>query len=542
MKVRGILVVISMLAMLGTSSLPILASAYDGQTYTKNKVIIEKPNFGTLLEQNGLGTRLYTLEDLGIPINELDASSDYYMYQSYVQIDNVANENLHGYVVVKGDNTLEFIKEKTGLNGDINIDGILDVADIVKLQQYLHKGKALSAEQYINADINYDGTVNIFDLALIKRRLLQGDKGELAIEFNGDPAVVYVNEYDYVKQGIWAGGNWFMESIDGAMLTDINGTELLKLTPEELRNGSISYEFDYTKAYFLNVECTIKRDDNTEDKINASYKLDNRIHSWKFYCYLDRVGNGSWKSPIDSFKKPVEIGLAGDINGLEQILFTDEYVINLYDSIQNNAIEQDESGSTIFNRSIARRVKRITPEIFENQIFKLNNTDLFRYYIGLDLKENGEDGANEIIYTWDANNNTWVEVCRVSSTSDWSGLYSDDGINYTFRYNGEEFSLYFKDDTWHVNNSYKITDEADILMICDTLADLHPVPNKDYSGWRTPEDMAFEWEQHNIAYSLMPDRFIFKSNAKHVDINPSDQGKTLYDFYKQYASLIKIIG
>ena len=42
--------------------------------------------------------------------------------------------------------------------------------------------------------------------------------------------------------------------------------------------------------------------------------------------------------------------------------------------------------------------------------------------------------------------------------------------------------------------------------------------------------MAYEWEQHNIAYQLLPEDSPYKENAKDVDLNPEDQGKSIIDF------------
>ena len=43
--------------------------------------------------------------------------------------------------------------------------------------------------------------------------------------------------------------------------------------------------------------------------------------------------------------------------------------------------------------------------------------------------------------------------------------------------------------------------------------------------------MAYEWVQHNLAYEMLPDDSGYKDNAKDVDLNPDDQGKSLYDLF-----------
>ena len=62
--------------------------------------------------------------------------------------------------------------------------------------------------------------------------------------------------------------------------------------------------------------------------------------------------------------------------------------------------------------------------------------------------------------------------------------------------------------------------------ICALLIEQHPVHGKDMKSYRTAEDMAYEWEQHIIVYDMLPDNHSLKDNAKDVDLNPADQGKS----------------
>ncbi len=114
------------------------------------------------------------------------------------------------------------------------------------------------------------------------------------------------------------------------------------------------------------------------------------------------------------------------------------------------------------------------------------------------------------------------------------GLTDTDGNgqSYTFQYDGETFSAAYTPDKWKIYDSYKITNEADITIICQALIEEHQIHGVDMVSYRTPEDMAYEWLQHNIAYALLSDDSSFKSHAKDVDLNPEDQGKSFEDFYK----------
>ena len=86
-------------------------------------------------------------------------------------------------------------------------------------------------------------------------------------------------------------------------------------------------------------------------------------------------------------------------------------------------------------------------------------------------------------------------------------------------------------------DSYKISNKTDIEIICQALADIHPIHSADMADWRTPQDMAYEWTQHNIAYSLLSDTSEWKDSAKDVDIDPPDQGKSVYQLFKDRISV-----
>ena len=114
-------------------------------------------------------------------------------------------------------------------------------------------------------------------------------------------------------------------------------------------------------------------------------------------------------------------------------------------------------------------------------------------------------------------------------------LKTTDDLKYSFIYGGEVFNAVFtpSSENWKIVDSYKIVNHQDMIIICQALSDAHPIHTVGGSGVRTPEDMVFEWEQHNLAWSLLPEGAKWKENAKDVDINPEDQGKSIIDFYKE---------
>ena len=107
------------------------------------------------------------------------------------------------------------------------------------------------------------------------------------------------------------------------------------------------------------------------------------------------------------------------------------------------------------------------------------------------------------------------------------------GKNYVFTYNGNDFTAIYTTDNWKVIDSYLIEDEADITAICGVLIAEHPVHGKDMKSYRTADDMAYEWLQHNLAYTLLPEGNRWKVKAKDVDLNPADQGLSFDEIYEQ---------
>ena len=104
--------------------------------------------------------------------------------------------------------------------------------------------------------------------------------------------------------------------------------------------------------------------------------------------------------------------------------------------------------------------------------------------------------------------------------------------NYSFTYKNQNFSAKYTKDNWHIKDSYKITNAKDIGIICQALIDVHPIHGKDMKSYRTVDDLVYEWQQHNLAYNILPDDNSWKSHAKDVDLNPADQGKSLAEIYE----------
>lgn len=152
---------------------------------------------------------------------------------------------------------------------------------------------------------------------------------------------------------------------------------------------------------------------------------------------------------------------------------------------------------------------------------------------GLESAQNiDENTIKELLNNSLKNATSSSEEGSLSKTTD-IGLTSPDGSgsNYVFTYNGETFSAIYSEDNWQIIDSYRIDNSADMMIICQALIDEHPVHGRDMVGYRTAEDMVYEWEIHNLAYAYLGDDENLSNKARDVDFNPEDQGKTLEEIY-----------
>ena len=121
---------------------------------------------------------------------------------------------------------------------------------------------------------------------------------------------------------------------------------------------------------------------------------------------------------------------------------------------------------------------------------------------------------------------------RLQSTDD-INLRAAGGGYYYFTYNGEDYKALYSYSTWTIYDSYKITNKKDIKIICQALSDEHQVPSRDGQSYRTVDDMAYEWDQHNKIHMIAPDGSRTKERTRNVDLDPEDQGKTYKDYYNE---------
>ena len=185
------------------------------------------------------------------------------------------------------------------------------------------------------------------------------------------------------------------------------------------------------------------------------------------------------------------------------------------------------------------------PALSESDVVDDSETDLSEETVTTDgIKEQPADGEDETIET-----ETAARVSRIEKTVRAAGYdegetllseppeityeYSDGYYEYySFDYAGKEFYVLHEYDNWKISDSYKIRNTEDMQLICEALLDIYPVHGEDLESCRTPEDMAYEWIQHNIVYEMPLTDARYKENAANVDLDPGDQNKTIMEMFK----------
>ena len=78
------------------------------------------------------------------------------------------DNKFYEFAIDEDKNTTEKPKNSVG---DVNLDGIVDVFDLVRIQKYVNKQVELTDESKINSDINLDGNIDETDSNFLKEYL-----------------------------------------------------------------------------------------------------------------------------------------------------------------------------------------------------------------------------------------------------------------------------------------------------------------------------------------------------------------------------------
>ncbi len=99
--------------------------------------------------------------------------TDDYSRQNLIEEEYTLTEKITAYqdgILVWGEEP----ESGSYILGDVNLNGVVNVADEVLLQQYLCKKEKLQTRNTPPADMNKDGIINVFDAILLRRLILKG--------------------------------------------------------------------------------------------------------------------------------------------------------------------------------------------------------------------------------------------------------------------------------------------------------------------------------------------------------------------------------
>lgn len=143
-------------------------SAWNSLNFTPPSIFSNSCNFvwdGITGADYGNGTILVLTFKLP---DDADVGMVYNISVSYTY-ENIINADLETVYVEIEDGSITVVNTI----GDVNDDGVFDVADIITLRRYLAGGYGVVIDEFA-ADINADGTITIADVVLL-RRLLVGN-------------------------------------------------------------------------------------------------------------------------------------------------------------------------------------------------------------------------------------------------------------------------------------------------------------------------------------------------------------------------------
>ncbi len=159
--------------------------------------------------------------------------------------------------------------DECAANGDINLDDVVNILDVVNLVQAILGLEELNENQICNADINVDGVINILDVVGIVQAILGGrgiDATEIQIFNNENSVSMESNGYvGAVQMTLSHGEDFSIELTNDAFIaeynTEGNTTTLMVVNPE-------SKELFTTIGNFEIVETLAANSNNYIDVLN----------------------------------------------------------------------------------------------------------------------------------------------------------------------------------------------------------------------------------------------------------------------------------
>tara|TARA_Y100001936_G_C16091555_1_gene686692 strand:+ start:3418 stop:5838 length:2421 start_codon:yes stop_codon:yes gene_type:complete len=145
-------------------------------------------------------------------------------------------------------------------NGDVNLDDVVNILDVVNLVQAILGLEELNDNQVCNADINQDEVVNILDVVAIVQAIL-GNRGidatEMKVLNNNNTVSIESNGYiGAVQMTLSHDEDFSIELTDNAFIAEYNTegttTTLMIVNPESAELFSVTGEFEILETLAAN--------------------------------------------------------------------------------------------------------------------------------------------------------------------------------------------------------------------------------------------------------------------------------------------------
>ena len=145
-------------------------------------------------------------------------------------------------------------------NGDVNLDDVVNILDVVNLVQAILGNEELGDNQTCNADINEDEIINILDVVALVQAILGNRTADATVIeiFNNNNTVTMATDgyIGAVQMTLSHGDDFSIELTDNAFVADYNTegnqTKLMIVSPENNELFTASGEFEIVETLAAN--------------------------------------------------------------------------------------------------------------------------------------------------------------------------------------------------------------------------------------------------------------------------------------------------
>jgi len=234
------------------------------------------------------------------------------------------------------------------LQGDANIDGIINIQDVILLVGNVMGNNTFSDEQFSQADINSDGVIDILDIVEVVNKILdpQDPLWNFEEQWTGNDSYIFI-QYDPTV------------SLSTALWASNTKEEFLEISPSNVHYFFISnrtqYETDieYIKSTFDDILITLSEDEQNHWNTHLHFinEKTSNLDNW-----LSESLSGKYALSIDCFQRLREVGYLGNpatFSGTYMSYIAHEALYFNYEQEVFNTSNQSEFDEvTIFDEDI----------------------------------------------------------------------------------------------------------------------------------------------------------------------------------------------